>query len=528
MITPAEFIGVGRLWEGGEELGGPPGHPPTFAAGSPMGQHLTVERLIRITEDRMIYMVNNLSRKWHRKKCWACGNKYSPDKARCCSYCGHALDDLRFLMTTRFNPELYPGFEELARARTRHFGLIAPVYAFYRHHMMMAVYHYDGGALLVDTAAPLAGPTILRMGLQLSETLAWLHGAGVVLRPFKPQNVLLMPDMSSRLFDIDVLRVARRPAELYRDPSQPILRDTRNLGTLIGQLVAPEDEELTEFFRQVAAGAYPGPIPVNQALRELQKTRHAVRRDPKAHPHAAAFSDLGLHRAHNEDAWGWRRLGPRANLYVVADGMGGHKHGERAARLAVETTLEAVAAGITDAKLEPKPVRDLLVKAVDRANAVVYETRKAENLDMGTTLTVALVVDGHHVFVAHVGDSRAYHLKGDALTQVTRDHTVAAELARDGQIPPEAVATHRSRNILTQAIGGEPEVEEVEFHHLQARGGDRLLLCTDGLHGEVPGEVVADKLRAWADRHKAVRELVRAAYDRGGRDNVSLIVVDLT
>ncbi len=527
MTTSAEFIGVGRLWDGHAEGGLPAGHPPPFPAGMPMGQHLSVERLIRITEDRMIYLVNNLSRKWHRKKCWACGNKYSPDKARCCSYCGHKLEDLRFLMSARWNRELYPGFERFARSRARHFGLIAPVYAFYRHEMMMAIYHYDGGGLLLDVASPLPAPLVLRMGIQISDTLGYLHGEGVILRGFGPQNVLLMPDMTARLFDLDVREIARRPGDLYRDPSQPVLQDTQRLGALLSRYVGPGDVEMTRFFRQVRQGVFPGPQPLNQALRRLHQERVGRRPAPRPGPQAAAYSDLGLLRAHNEDAWAWHQLTPRALLYVVADGMGGHRQGDVAAKLAVEAVTETLTSEITDEGLEPRALRALLEAAVQRANAVVYETRRARSVDMGTTLTVAVLVDGRHLFVAHVGDSRAYLSRERALTRLTRDHTVAEDLARDGQIPPEAVATHKSRNILTQAIGGEPEVEEVDLNHVQVRPGDRVLLCSDGLYGDVPEEEIARGLHAWADRQKAVRELIRLAYDQGGRDNITLLLVDI-
>src|SRR5690606_26352171 len=154
-------------------------------------------------EGRQIYLVNNLSRKWSRRMCWACSNKYSPDSAKCCSYCGQPLTDQRFLMTARWDRALFDGFEALTRQRVRHFSLITPVFAFYRNNMLMAVYHYDGGALLLDYGAPMSSVQILRIAVQLTDTLAHLHERGVVLRSFTASNVLIMPDGTPRLFDLD-------------------------------------------------------------------------------------------------------------------------------------------------------------------------------------------------------------------------------------------------------------------------------------------------------------------------------------
>lgn len=524
--TPAEFIGTGALWSTASP-DAPVQYPQPFPSGVAMGQHLSVERLVRIAEDRLIYLVNNLSRKWKRRMCWACGNKYSPNTARCCTFCGRQLGDVRFLMTARWQKELYKGFETFAKERIRHFGLLTPVYAFYRHNMMMAVYHYDDAGLLLDVAAPLPSIHILRLAKQLSETLAHLHEHGVVLRPFSATNVALMPDSSTRWFDLDVERLALSATHLYRDPAQPMLRDVKNLASLLGQYVSPGDRELVEFLATVENGRFPGPIPFNEAVSRMLLLRANQEVDPSTSVTAAAYTDLGLYRSRNEDTWTWRKLSDKAWLYVVADGMGGHEAGALAARMAVEVLAERLSANPDLEKLAPEPLRTLLVGAFTAANTAVYEARISQRSEMGCTLTALLVVDDKQLHVAHCGDSRAYLLRQGKLEQLTTDHTVASELQEEGKLTAEEARSHKSRHILTSAIGVEPKLEEVQSRSLDAKPGDRVLLCTDGLTNEVSDADLATRLKNWADRQKAVRELVREAYDRGGHDNLTAVVVDI-
>ncbi|MBW1878229.1 MAG: protein phosphatase 2C domain-containing protein [Deltaproteobacteria bacterium] len=524
--TPAEFIGTGALWSTARP-DAQVHYPRPFPSGMAMGQHLSVERLIRVAENRLIYLVNNLSRKWKRRKCWACGNKYSPDTARCCTFCGHQLGDLRFLMTARWQKELYPGFEAFTKKHIRHFGLLTPVYAFYRHNMMMAVYHYDDAALLLDVASPLPSTHVLRLAKQLSGTLAYLHQQGVVLHPFRSANVVLMPDSSVRWFDLEVERMALTASHLYRDPAQPVLRDVKNLAALLGDYVSPGDLEMVEFLHAVAHGIFPGPIPLNEAVSRMLLLRTGQAVDPSTSSAAAAYTDLGLYRSRNEDTWAWRKLSDRVWLYAVADGMGGHDEGAQAAHLAVDVLAARLSEGLVPEKLDADTLRELMFAAFTKANTAVYETRLAQRSEMGCTLTALLVVDDHQLYLGHVGDSRAYLLQKGKLQLLTTDHTVATELVEEGALTTAQALTHKSRHILTSAIGAEPSLAELDFLPVEAKRGDRVLLCSDGLTNEIPDTELAVWLQKWADRQKAVRELVREAYDRGGHDNLTVIVVDL-
>ena len=175
-----------------------------------MGQHLTVERLVRVSEGRQHYLVNNKGQKWPRRKCWACGYKYSPEMSASCAYCATPLEDLQFLMTQRWDTDLFQGHEAFLKARIRHFGLIAPVFAFYRGDTMQSVYHYNGESYLVDAPAPLAGSYLLAIGTRVANTLAYLHTRGVVLAGLKTHHIVVMPNGSVRLFNLDVAQVGFR------------------------------------------------------------------------------------------------------------------------------------------------------------------------------------------------------------------------------------------------------------------------------------------------------------------------------
>jgi serine/threonine protein phosphatase PrpC len=209
-------------------------------------------------------------------------------------------------------------------------------------------------------------------------------------------------------------------------------------------------------------------------------------------------------------------------LFIVADGMGGHQAGEVASRLAVETVQEEFGAAGTD----------VLVSAVEKANAelVSRSTVDPELAGMGTTLcAMALVESGGRdaIGVVNVGDSRLYLLTEGDLRQITEDHSLVATLERQGRITAAEAAVHPQRNILTRALGID-ETVLVDSWEIIPVGGDRYLLCSDGLFNEVDENRISATLRQLADPGEAARELTRLANEGGGRDNITCVVVDVS
>lgn len=226
-------------------------------------------------------------------------------------------------------------------------------------------------------------------------------------------------------------------------------------------------------------------------------------------------TDQGRIRANNQDA-----MYADSGLFVVADGMGGHQGGEVAANLAVRTLTNA-----------ERSDREQLREAVAEANRVVHQTalEEAELHGMGTTLTTLAVsqeANTHQFVILNVGDSRVYRHRDGQLEQLTEDHSYVAELVRRGELDDEAAQAHPYRNMLTRAIGVHAEVEIDEWL-LEPVSGDRFMLCSDGLTNELADVEIAEQLGFDKDPSTTAKALVGLANKRGGRDNSTVLIVDV-
>jgi protein phosphatase len=228
----------------------------------------------------------------------------------------------------------------------------------------------------------------------------------------------------------------------------------------------------------------------------------------------AGRTDVGRQRTANEDS-----LFVSPPLFAVADGMGGAKAGEVASAVAVEA--------VEQAPQSSEPAEAQLAGIVRDANRRIYELAVADESrrGMGTTLTLAKV-HGDEVSLAHVGDSRAYRIRDGELSQLTRDHSLVAELERSGQITAEAAEHHPQRSIITRALGPEPDVE-VDTYTLAGREGDVFLICSDGLTSMISDDEVSSILRSASSLEEAANALVLAANQSGGKDNITVILFRL-
>jgi len=229
-----------------------------------------------------------------------------------------------------------------------------------------------------------------------------------------------------------------------------------------------------------------------------------------------SHSDTGRARRANEDAYF-----ARAPVFVVADGMGGAQAGEVASRLAVE----AFERGLSDGA--GASGEELLAARVQEANQRIHEMSQAtmDRAGMGTTITAAHVGE-HDVAIAHVGDSRAYRLRGEEFTRLTEDHSLVEEMRRRGQLTAQEADEHPQRSIITRALGPEPDVV-VDTRSWRGVAGDVFLLCSDGLTSMVPESQVADIVRAAPTLPDAGHALIDAANAAGGRDNITVVLFRL-
>ena len=233
-------------------------------------------------------------------------------------------------------------------------------------------------------------------------------------------------------------------------------------------------------------------------------------------------TDVGQKRKMNQDYvfTSEDAVGNLPNLFVVADGMGGHNAGDFASSHAVEILVDEIR---KDADYNPVKV---IRHAIETANTeIIEQAQKDEGLrGMGTTMVVSTIV-GQYAYVANVGDSRLYVVQGQ-IQQITKDHSLVQEMVRLGEISPEEARNHRDKNIITRALGAEKTVD-IDFFDLKLEAGDTILLCSDGLSNMVDDrkmeEIILDSEMELTEKGKT---LIREANLNGGKDNIAIILVE--
>ncbi|WP_193725994.1 Stp1/IreP family PP2C-type Ser/Thr phosphatase [Anaerosacchariphilus polymeriproducens] len=234
-----------------------------------------------------------------------------------------------------------------------------------------------------------------------------------------------------------------------------------------------------------------------------------------------SVTDMGRKRQVNQDYvfTSSERIGRLPNLFVVADGMGGHNAGDFASKF----TVEAVVEFIKEMKeQDPKEIlRTAIVKANESLNLKAKESAELEG--MGTTLVVA-TINKDKLLVANVGDSRLYMLN-DQITQITADHSLVAEMVRLGEIDKNIARIHPDKNIITRAIGVGPDVK-IDFFEVNLKKGDSILMCSDGLTNMIEDEEIKFIIQNKKDIEEKGNELIRIANANGGQDNIAVIIIE--
>lgn len=234
----------------------------------------------------------------------------------------------------------------------------------------------------------------------------------------------------------------------------------------------------------------------------------------------SGHTDPGLLRSVNQDAF---YIDPQGRFFIVADGMGGHAGGQEASRIATESIQEYI-----EEKWESdEDSRRILEMALFRANRAILndQTRHPERSDMGTTAVVVAFRQGQ-TWSAHVGDSRLYRLRGAKLDQITEDHTWVARAIKLGELTADQARVHPWRHILSKCLGRE-DLRHVDVTTVEVRASDRLMLCSDGLTEELSDHLIAFHLKSIRSCEKVVTALISAAKDKGGRDNITVIVATI-
>ncbi len=235
-----------------------------------------------------------------------------------------------------------------------------------------------------------------------------------------------------------------------------------------------------------------------------------------------SITDIGRKRKMNQDYVYTSEMpvGKLPNLFLVADGMGGHQAGDYASKCAIETIVDAVGSSDENGAVP------ILEKAIRHANEVVRQRAESDPalFGMGTTM-VAATLDGDMLCVANVGDSRLYVVGSREIRQITRDHSLVQEMVRMGGIKPEQARSHPDKNIITRAIGAEDDLK-IDFFRVKLNHGDIVLMCSDGLTNMIEDEEIRMILHGQRDLVEKAESLVDAANNNGGKDNIAVVLIE--
>ena len=236
-----------------------------------------------------------------------------------------------------------------------------------------------------------------------------------------------------------------------------------------------------------------------------------------------SITDIGEKRKLNQDYVfaSEKPLGNLPNIFIVADGMGGHNAGDYASKYTVETMRKEI-----ERSFEKSPVR-ILEKAITAANDHIRQkAREDETLSgMGTTVVAAICLNEKYLEVANVGDSRLYVVNDRKIEQITRDHSLVEEMVRMGGIDRESARSHPDKNIITRAIGAKDTVD-VDFFHVELEPGDMVLMCSDGLTNMLEDEEIHMIMESQESVEEKAEELVKAANNNGGKDNITVLIIE--
>jgi len=480
--------------------------------------------------------------------CPQCRAEVSDLQERFCASCGADLSEspplfLRYRIREAVGEEVFTVPIALVRASVRHPGLFLPLEVFseapYGPPRTYLVEPEQQPTPAASLPLPREAVQVLEWGISLAQALSLLHRQGIVL----PEVDLRRIGTDGRTACWMALETARllRPPERAQAPAL-FVQNVAGLAAALFYLatgrawdprrpgpVPPEMDVLLPVLQSPAA------YPAERLAAMLEERMTLLRRPASVTLMVGYRTDVGKVRSLNEDSvlvlqmgTVFRSQGMPVALVTVADGMGGHEAGDVASQMAIRTLAQRGSAEILAPVASGQPLPDpkeWLISAIQQANRAVYDRRRAAGTDMGTTLVAALVV-GDRCTIANVGDSRAYHLHPNGITQVTTDHSLVERLVATGQITREEAATHPQRNVIYRTIGDKPRVE-VDTFEQQLAPGEALLLCSDGLSGMVPDEQIWQIWRTSTSPQEACDRLVEAANGAGGEDNISVIVVQV-
>jgi serine/threonine protein phosphatase PrpC len=507
------------------------------------GQYEIVET--RATDDQSnFYLVEDTT---PVRICPNCEVETSDAQERFCAFCGADVSDvaplhLRYLMRESADEHTFATEAQLLGMRLEHPGLLLPREVFAeapygppRHYLVEAEF---SPPLATSLAAPQELSQVLEWGIQLAQALDYLHRHQVTLREVG-LNQITANKKQARWTHLSAATVL--PPESRSEAASLFSQDVKGLTAALFYLATGERDASRVQMPEPAAMAFshalisPTSISAAEFATALEEALEELRRPASVNLVVGSRTDVGQERSLNEDSLltldttsVFRSASTPIGLFAVADGMGGHAAGDVASRLAIQTIAQQATGEILPLAAAGGQLPDAhqwLNAATAAANQAVYEQRRGDSTDMGTTLVMALIV-GDKATIANVGDSRAYLLNEDDIVQITTDHSLVERLVATGQITREEAASHPQKNVIYRVVGDKPRTEPDLFDQ-RLRTGEALLLCSDGLSGMVTDEQMWHIWRTSTSPQEACERLVEAANRAGGEDNASVVIVQL-
>ena len=492
--------------------------PAPFQPGTRLGDHYAIEGLVRLGEGRMFYLANDNRPDQPNKKCFECGSTDTPRSETHCLRCGAEQRLRRFLISARWDDDLFEPYARYQAKQLNHPGLVKTIETFPVDNVVCSVTEWGQETLMVDECAPISRSQMIDLAFRSVGLLAFLQTNGVEVAPLTQANFIRTESGEFKLFDLEILSVHDGPLSI--DHIQPGLE---SLARTLRRFIAVHDLSLMTALEGAIRGRYARPMEFGRAI---ESTIEQPPKDQGA-PTAAAMTDVGLLRVLNEDNWGWVQLTSDIQLYVAADGMGGHEAGEVASRMAVDTICREALVRVERAnQMSPETLENILDESFQAANNGIKDHSEEMGNDMGTTLVAALVYQNTLALVANVGDSRGYLMRDSVLHQITRDHSLVARMVEQNRLSPDEARHHPHSNILLRTVGTERNVE-IDIFSVELEKGDRLMLCSDGLWGEIEDEDIEAILNHYQDPRVVCREMIRAAHHGGGKDNITVVMAEV-
>lgn len=500
-------------------MAGKSNRPHPFPPETPLSEHYTIEALVRLSEGRMFYLANDDRPDRPNQYCWSCGNDATPRGASVCVGCGITIQQQKFLVSVRWDTDYAENFLRFVEMGLSHDVFISPVDSFFERGGLCSFVQWSQEQMLVSQSSPFHADEVLDMAQRVIGLLAYFHMNGVSLGEIKLGNFLI-DNKTQRisLFDPDIRQIYNGPV-----PEADAGLEITSLCESLRRITSISDQVLLDLFSDGIAGKFKTLYDLGRAI-EAQLDENQL---PIHNGDLSAMSDVGRVRTLNEDNWSWGTLSNTKKLYVVADGMGGHDCGEVASELAVNTILSAAREAITGAQdtNDDKQLEVILEASFQNANNTIKSHSEQMGSDMGTTMVAALIDHPRKkAFVSNVGDSRAYIIRAGELHQISHDHSLVAKMVEQRTLTKEQARYHPNSNILLRTVGTERNVM-IDIFQVSLQTNDILLLCSDGLWGEVDDADISEICNSYEDLRESAMELVNAAHLGGGKDNITVMMV---